>query len=97
MSENLGSLRYFTDYLTVCVFEGDVRNDIYVTLCEGEFNRGSKTADKNVEVTMLVCNKKGEVIPVSKLGPRFEKTSLQGFRPDPTQTGLYSHRRWLEA
>ena len=44
---------------------GDVRNDIYVTLFEGEFNRGSKTADKNVEVTMLVCNKKGEVIPVS--------------------------------
>ena len=29
--------------------------------------------------------------------PRREKTGLRGFRPGPTQTGLYSHRRWLEA
>ena len=29
--------------------------------------------------------------------PRCEKTGLQGFRPGRTQTGLYSHRRWLEA
>ena len=26
-----------------------------------------------------------------------EKTGLQGFRPGPTQTRLYSHRRWSEA
>ena len=29
--------------------------------------------------------------------PRSEKTGLRGFRPDPKQTGLYNHRRWLEA
>ena len=29
--------------------------------------------------------------------PRCEKTGLRGFRPGPTQTGLYSHIRWLEA
>ena len=29
--------------------------------------------------------------------PRSEKTGLWGFRPGPTQTRLYSHRRWLEA
>ena len=29
--------------------------------------------------------------------PRCEKTALRGFRPGPTQTGLCSHRRWLEA
>ena len=29
--------------------------------------------------------------------PRREKTGLRGFRPGPTQTGLYSHRRWVEA
>ena len=29
--------------------------------------------------------------------PRCEKTGLRGFRPGPTQIGLYSHRRWLEA
>ena len=28
---------------------------------------------------------------------RCEKTGLRGFRPGPTQTGLYSHRRRLEA
>ena len=29
--------------------------------------------------------------------PRCEKTGLRGVRPGPTQTGLYSYRRWLEA
>ena len=28
--------------------------------------------------------------------PRSEKTGLRGFRPGPTQIGLYSHKRWLE-
>ena len=28
--------------------------------------------------------------------PRCEKTGLRGFRPGPTQIGLYCHRRWLE-
>ena len=28
--------------------------------------------------------------------PRSEETGLRGFRPGPTQTGLYSHTRWLE-
>ena len=29
--------------------------------------------------------------------PRREKTGLRGFRPGPTQTGLYSLRKELEA
>ena len=29
--------------------------------------------------------------------PRCEKTGLRGFRPGPTQTGLHSHRRLLDA
>ena len=29
--------------------------------------------------------------------PRSEKTGLRGFRFGPIQTGLYRHRRWLEA
>ena len=29
--------------------------------------------------------------------PRCEKTGLRGFRPGPTQIGLYDHTRWLEA
>ena len=34
---------------------------------------------------------------VMTLEPRSEKTGLRGFRPGPTQTELYSHRRWLDA
>ena len=30
---------------------------------------------------------------ISLYEPLRQKTGLQGFRPDPTQTGLYSHRR----
>ena len=33
---------------------------------------------------------------MSRFEPRREKTGLWGFRPGPTQTELYSHRRWLE-
>ena len=33
----------------------------------------------------------------SSFEPRCEKTGLRGFRPGPTQTGLYNHKRWLEA
>ena len=29
--------------------------------------------------------------------PRCEKGGLRGFRPGPTQSRLYNHRRWLEA
>ena len=29
--------------------------------------------------------------------PRCEKSGLRDFRPGPTKSGLYSHRRWLEA
>ena len=32
-----------------------------------------------------------------KYEPRLEKTGLRCFGLGPTQTGLYSHRRWLEA
>ena len=29
--------------------------------------------------------------------PRCENNGPRGFRPGPTQTGLYNYRRWLEA
>ena len=31
------------------------------------------------------------------VGQRHEKTCLRGFRPGPTRTGLYNHRRLPEA
>ena len=36
------------------------------------------------------------ILTSSYIEPRSEKTGLRGFRPGPTQTGLCSHRRWLE-
>ncbi|XP_058117001.1 dedicator of cytokinesis protein 1 [Anopheles coustani] len=45
------------------IFPGDVRNDLYLTLVSGEFSKGSKTSDKNIEVTAYVCNRQGVAIP----------------------------------
>ena len=35
-----------------------------------------------------------ETVPIE---PWREKTGLLGFRPGPTQTGVYRLRKWLEA
>lgn len=51
--------------LSDVVMPGDVRNDLYVTLVSGEFSRGSKASDRNVEVTVRICDDKGRTIPVS--------------------------------
>jgi hypothetical protein len=47
------------------ILPGDVRNDLYLTLVSGEFSKGNKSTDRNVEVTVKVCNEKGQGIPVS--------------------------------
>lgn len=41
-----------------------MRNDIYVTLVQGEFDKGSKTTPKNVEVTMSVYDEDGKKLEV---------------------------------
>lgn len=45
------------------IFPGDVRNDLYLTLISGEFTKGSKGSDKNIEVTAVVCDEKGSIVP----------------------------------
>ncbi|XP_064360000.1 dedicator of cytokinesis protein 2-like [Dromaius novaehollandiae] len=45
------------------IMPGDVRNDIYLTLVQGEFDKGSKKTQKNVEVTVCVCDEAGSVVP----------------------------------
>ncbi|XP_037029968.1 dedicator of cytokinesis protein 1 isoform X7 [Bradysia coprophila] len=45
------------------IFPGDIRNDLYLTLVCGEFSKGTKSTDKNIEVTVVVCNEKGTVVP----------------------------------
>ena len=44
---------------------GVVRNDIYVTLEYGQFEKGSKRAERNVEVAIAVCDSRGEILRVS--------------------------------
>lgn len=45
------------------IFPGDVRNDLYLTLVCGEFSKSSKTSEKNVEVTVVVCDENGQIVP----------------------------------
>jgi hypothetical protein len=51
------------------ILPGDVRNDLYLTLVSGDFSKGSKTTDKNVQVSVTVCNEKGQVLQVSWIYP----------------------------
>ncbi|XP_058406484.1 dedicator of cytokinesis protein 5 isoform X2 [Diceros bicornis minor] len=44
------------------ILPGDVRNDIYVTLIHGEFDKGKKKTPKNVEVTMSVYDEEGRLL-----------------------------------
>ena len=37
------------------------RNDVYITLERGEYDKGTKTAQKNVEVAVVVVNDSGEI------------------------------------
>ena len=46
---------------------------------------------------ILSARTKGEGRTKTDIEPRCEKTGLRGFRPGPTQTGLYNHTKWLEA
>lgn len=50
--------------LYVCACPDDVRHDVYLTLCNGLFNKGTKRADKNVQVDVEVLNDKDEVLEV---------------------------------
>uniref|UniRef100_A0A4W4F8G9 Dedicator of cytokinesis 2 n=1 Tax=Electrophorus electricus TaxID=8005 RepID=A0A4W4F8G9_ELEEL len=45
------------------IMPGDIRNDIYLTLHSGDFDKYNKTTQKNVEVIMLVCDVDGKVVP----------------------------------
>ncbi len=46
---------------------GDVRNDVYITMESGQFEKGSKRAERNVEVAVSVIDKDARPIPASSL------------------------------
>lgn len=43
---------------------GDIRNDLYLTLERGDFERGGKSVQKNIEVTVYVLYADGEILKV---------------------------------
>lgn len=45
---------------------GEMRNDLYVTLEKGEFEKGGKSVAKNVEVTLYVLDIDGQILKVNK-------------------------------
>ncbi|NXN93780.1 DOCK2 protein, partial [Rhinopomastus cyanomelas] len=71
----------------------DVRNDIYLTLLQGEFDKGNKKTPKNVEVTVCVCDEAGNVL---------QNVIYQGAGDKPTseyRSVVYyqqRHQRWME-
>ncbi|XP_034725347.1 dedicator of cytokinesis protein 3-like [Etheostoma cragini] len=44
------------------IMPGDIRNDLYLTLERGDFERGGKSVQKNVEVTVYVLYADGEIL-----------------------------------
>lgn len=44
------------------IFPGDVRNDLFITLSHGEFERGGKSTGKNILVNVLVLDSNGVVL-----------------------------------
>lgn len=45
------------------IMPGHVRNDLYLTLERGEFEKGGKSIGKNIEVTVMVLDYEGNVVP----------------------------------
>uniref|UniRef100_A0A8C3Y0B4 Dedicator of cytokinesis 2 n=1 Tax=Catharus ustulatus TaxID=91951 RepID=A0A8C3Y0B4_CATUS len=75
------------------IMPGDVRNDIYLTLLQGEFDKGNKKTQKNVEVTVCVCDEAGNVM---------QNVIHAGAGDSPTshyRSVVYyqqRHQRWME-
>ncbi|XP_029814277.1 dedicator of cytokinesis protein 2 [Manacus vitellinus] len=75
------------------IMPGDVRNDIYLTLVQGEFDKGNKKTQKNVEVTVCVCDEAGNVV---------QNVIQAGAGDSPTshyRSVVYyqqRHQRWME-
>lgn len=45
------------------IMPGDVRNDLFIVLDKGEFERGGKSTGKNIEVTVSIHDAGGKLIP----------------------------------
>lgn len=43
---------------------GEMRNDLYITLERGEFEKGGKSVARNVEITVYVLDSDGQILKV---------------------------------
>ncbi|KAK8389640.1 hypothetical protein O3P69_008971 [Scylla paramamosain] len=57
------------------IMPGDVRNDLYVTLNNGEFERGGKSVGKNIEVLVLALDADGHPLQCIYSGMGHEGTT----------------------
>lgn len=53
---------------------GDIRNDLYLTLERGDFERGGKSVQKNIEITVYVLYADGEILKVWTISINREDT-----------------------
>jgi dedicator of cytokinesis protein 3 len=44
------------------IFPGDYRNDLFLSLVSGEFDRGGKTTGKNVEISVSIHESSGQIL-----------------------------------
>nr|XP_014346036.1 PREDICTED: dedicator of cytokinesis protein 4 [Latimeria chalumnae] len=44
------------------IMPGDMRNDLYITLERGEFEKGGKSVARNVEITMYIVDDEGKIL-----------------------------------
>ena len=71
---------------------GEMRNDIFITISRGEFEKGGKSTAKNVEVSMQVLNSQGVALKVIHPAAGMEATT------EYHSTVLYHNNspRWAE-
>lgn len=73
------------------VVAGNVRNDIYITLLQGEFDRGKKKTPKNVEVTLSVHDDEGNPMEV-KARSKTRKPPVAHRRSAPAESHISRSR-----
>ena len=92
--------------LQLYVYDKSISNALQYTCIRYQVTRGNNTICKGVSLTCLslqnmlfpsVLLLAFNFLKSGLYEPRSEKTGLRDFRPGLTQTGLYRHRRWLEA
>ena len=95
-------------YITLVKFEGNLykssSSNLLITPYQlTEFQASSSNIVRGILLKRVFShfpkmedNSDNNTIRIPIFEPRCEKTGLRGFRPGPTQTGLYSHSRWLE-